>query len=312
MTRRLDLILTTHNRSRLLRKAVESVFRAEKPADLDFRVVVVDNASTDNTAEVASELCRTYGPAVTYVYEPVGGKSQALNTGISQTNGDLVGMIDDDEEIDRGWLVHVAEAFRDPAVDFVGGPYVPKWSSRPPEWLPDEYLGVLGWADSGGAAAVYGTGFPGMLKGGNAVIRRRVIDRVGPYATSLGPTPQYRLMSCEDEDMYLRLLAQGARGLYLPQLVVYHFIGTERLTRSYFRRWCFWRGVSQGLRDRLTRPSMPRVAGVPRWIIGNAVRGLAARLKGVFRRGPRRFAEELAVWDLAGFFYGRHFYRGRG
>ena len=57
-------------------------------------------------------------------------------------------------------------------------------------------------------------------------------------------------MSCEDEDTFKRLLASGARGWYRPELIVYHHLPPERLTKRYFRRWCFWRGVSLGILDR--------------------------------------------------------------
>lgn len=308
---RLDLIIATHNRSAFLRGAIESIMRAERPDELEVQCLIVDNASTDDTAEVARELCRRHDPVLKYVFEPQGGKSQALNTGIAVTTGELVGMLDDDEEIDPGWLKVVADAFGDARIDFAGGPYVPRWAIHPPEWVPEQYLGVVGWADNGLKTAPFNASFPGILKGGNAVIRRSVLARVGGYATHLGPTPEYRLMSCEDEDMYFRLLGAGARGVYLPGMVVYHHVGGERLTRSYFRRWCFWRGVSQGLRDRETRAAIPRVLGIPRWILGVAARSIGARIRAWARRSQRDFSEELAVWDLVGFFYGRHLYRAR-
>ena len=86
-----------------------------------------------------------------------------------------------------------------------------------------------------------------------------------------------------------------------------------RLTKRYFRRWCFWRGVSRGVIDRGHRAQVVYFAGVPRFLYGRAARGLARRAKGLLVRdgyGPdRRFSDELAAWDLAGFFYGKHFYR---
>lgn len=310
---RLDVIVPTHNRSALLPRAIESLVNADVPSNLDVYVFIVDNASTDETASVAIDLCRRYPDRIHYVFEPQGGKSHALNTGIALTSGDLVGMIDDDEEVDRTWFHRVAEAFSDPLIDYVGGPYLPRWAGTPPDWLPPEYLGALGWAENGPMPAAYGVEFRGMLKGGNAVIRRDVLTRVGPYSTSLGPTPRFRFMSCEDEDMYLRLVAAGARGVYLPDLVVFHHIGSERLTRTYFRRWCFWRGASQGLRAKHTGVPGPRIAGIPRWIVGAASRGLASMARRLMpgARTVPRFADELAVWDLAGFVYGRHFLRAR-
>jgi hypothetical protein len=147
--------------------------------------------------------------------------------------------------------------------------------------------------------------------GGNAVIRRSILERVGPYSVDLGRTPGGRLMSCEDEDMFARLLAIGARGFYRPDLIIHHYVPPERLTKGYFRRWCFWRGVSQGVLDRRRPSEVPYLLGVPRYMIGVAVRAtidMARELLG--RREPARtFKNELAWWDLVGFVYGKHLHR---
>jgi hypothetical protein len=149
--------------------------------------------------------------------------------------------------------------------------------------------------------------------GGNAVIRRRVLERAGPYSSALNRNGA-TLLGCEDEDMYHRLLALGARGEYAPDLVIYHHVPAARLTKAYFRRWCFWRGVSLGVMDR-DRPAPVRyLAGVPRYKIGRACRGLASRAGHLLRlrREPdpaARFEHELACWDLAGFVWGKHLYR---
>ena len=122
--------------------------------------------------------------------------------------------------------------------------------------------------------------------------------------------PLERLLAGEDEDMYRRLLASGARGLYLPDLVIHHYVPPERLTKRYFRRWCFWNGVSHGLIERERRTPVAYLLGVPRYLYGRAARGLLRMARGVFSNTPAQsFSEELAVWDFAGFFYGKHFYR---
>jgi hypothetical protein len=147
--------------------------------------------------------------------------------------------------------------------------------------------------------------------GGNAVIRRAVLDAVGNYKTSLGRT-RTRLLAGEDEDMYRRLLDAGAVGLYIPDLIIYHRVPGERLTKRYFRRWCFWRGVSRGVLDREAPTGAVYLAGVPRWLYGRAARGLVSNVARAARRrsAPAEFfSNELAVWDLAGFFYGKHLYR---
>ena len=306
---RVDVVIPTHNRVELLPRALESLVSAEPPDGLDVGVTVVDNRSTDSTrALVESFMPRLAN--LQYVYESKPGRSHALNAGIAATHGDLVAMIDDDEEVDSRWLVTIASAFADPATDFVGGPYLPRWGGEPPAWLIPEYGSVVGWVESSPTTRQFGPGFEGMLMGGNAVIRRSVLERVGPYATDLGRTPGGRLLSCEDDDMFARLLAVGARGFYRPDLIIHHYVPPERLTKRYFRRWCFWRGVSRGVIDRRRPAPVRYLLGVPRYMVGAVVRGAIDTIRP--RSGARSpagsFKTQLAWWDLAGFAYGKHGY----
>jgi glycosyltransferase involved in cell wall biosynthesis len=301
----------------LLEKTLASLRAARIPDGLDVRVLVVDNASTDGTSALVRRLASSFGGRLQYLFVPTPGKPHALNAGIAATDGDLVGLLDDDEEVDTAWFTCVWRHFGPDSgtVDFIGGRCLPLWSAPRPAWLGDRYLGVIGWVDPGPEPMVMDESYPGMLMGGNAVIRRTVLERAGPYSTALNRTG-LTLLGCEDEDMYHRLLAQGARGRYVPDLVIYHHVPAERLTRRYFRRWCLWRGVSLGMMDRTRPAAVTYLAGIPRYRVGLAARGLAhlvAHAMGLHRPGDQahRFESELACWDLAGFFWGKHLHRLR-
>jgi len=307
----LDVLIPSYNRSEMLVRTLDSLLAAEMPRGLDVLITVIDNNSTDATADTVRKYIRANKGQICYVFEPNQGRSHALNAGIKMTGGDLVGMIDDDEEVDRRWFSTISAAFADPNIDFIGGPYLPNWGAEKPKWLPRNYLGVIGWVDGGNKARAFDKDYPGILMGGNAVIRRAALNAAGPYSTLLGRNNK-RLLSCEDEDMYRRLLATGATGFYLPDLIIYHYVPSERLTKRYFRNWCFWRGVSLGVMDRKQRPTVAYLAGVPRYLYGRAVRSAIDLIRSVVR--PKKdiaqsFSDELAWWDLAGFFYGKHFYR---
>ena len=77
--------------------------------------------------------------------------------------------------------------------------------------------------------------------------------------------------------MYWRLLESGATGQYLPDLVIYHYISTTRLTREYYRSWCFWRGVSRGLMDRRHPLPVTYLAGIPLPLGAGGARHVAPR-----------------------------------
>jgi GT2 family glycosyltransferase len=170
-------------------------------------------------------------------------------------------------------------------------------------------VGVIGVVDAG-SQHVYGTS-QAMLMGGNAVISRAVLQKVGLYATDLGRKGD-RPLADEDTDMYMRLLAAGARGIYVPDLVIYHYIHPDRLTKRYFRTWHFWRGISSGLLDRTHPQTTPYLLGIPRHLFGRAARGLVQMLQrsAAFKNEPAEmFSDELKIVDLIGFFCGKHFYK---
>jgi len=307
---RLEVVIPTYNRSDLLPHCLRSLAVAAPPPGLKVGITVVDNNSTDGTRAIVESWTQQFAGRLSYLFEQEQGRSAALNKGIICSESDLVGFIDDDEEIDETWYQSVYEAFTEPEVDFIGGPYIPKWQMDPPAWLPPDHQGAIGLVDAGPEIIPYDENYPGILMGGNAVIRRSAIEKVGLYSTSLGRRGE-RLLAGEDEDMYRRLLASGARGQYLPHLKIYHLIPASRLTRKYYRQWCFWRGVSCGVLDRTQPQNVSYLLGIPRYLFGDATRGLLGWLTAPVRASidsSKAFSHQLAIWDLAGFFYGKHFY----
>ena len=304
----LELLIPTFQRPALLRAALESVSRATRPRAMTVSVTVINN----DTEPLAMEPALSAGPyPLRVLHERRRGKSAALNAGIAASTADYIGLIDDDEQIAPDWFVVVERALETQRYDFIGGRATLMPSADIPGWLPPGYPAVLGSADNGPDPVPYGHGFEGLLMGGNAVISRATLAAVGPYSTSLGPRADRRLCSCEDEDMYLRLLDAGARGQYLPDLVVQHAIHPDRLSKRYFRSWCFWNGASKGVLSRRRASRVRHLAGVPRYAFGDAVRGLFRWAGAALTGGPAsiRTAAELPAWHLAGRLYGRYLQR---
>jgi cellulose synthase/poly-beta-1,6-N-acetylglucosamine synthase-like glycosyltransferase len=246
-----------------------------------------------------------------YLHEPKLGKSYALNRALGAVTADLVGLLDDDERVDRKWLVAAFTAFQDESVAFVSGPCRPEWGAPPPSWLPAAYPAVIGWVDGGPRIVEYNTEYAGTMMGGNAVIRSDWVRRVGGFDTRLGRFGTAPGVG-EDADYYDRLIAAGARGLYVPDLAIDHYVPPERLAKSYYRRWVFRRGEALARIHRARPQPVPYVLGVPRYMVGSAARGVLKRARGVTaRRGDagQGFGGELSAWELAGFVWAR--LRGR-
>jgi glucosyl-dolichyl phosphate glucuronosyltransferase len=306
----LDVVIPTYNRCLSLERAVKSLLAASVPEGNWVRVLVVDNRSTDATRSVVERLANASSGRVLYVAEKRNqGRSFALNVGIANATGELIGFIDDDEEIDTGWFQTIFTAFADPSVDYIGGPYHPRWPVTPPDWLNHPHTRcAIGWADFGDIRRQFDDSFDALLMGGNSVLRRGCFDKVGVYSTLLGRTAK-RLLAGEDADMHERLIAAGLKGFYHPELIIYHHISADRMKKNYMRRWAFWASASDGYGARIASPKGPHFLGLPRYLyrktLGAPLRWGKALLAP--DRAANAFHEELTLWRFAGQFYGRNF-----
>jgi len=117
----ISVLVVTRNRAPLLRRALETLARQQRPPD---EVVVVDNASTDNTPEVVRSFARSLN--VRLVTENTVGIPYARNTALKTAKGEIVTFLDDDCEAEPDWLGEIEKPFlKDPFVGAVGGTVLP-------------------------------------------------------------------------------------------------------------------------------------------------------------------------------------------
>src|SRR4029453_15016896 len=84
-----SVIITTHNRPHLLPRAIHSAFAA----GTDVEVIVVDDASSDNTAEV----CTSFSDIKYVRLERNQGVAEARNVGLRESRGEYITFLDDDD-----------------------------------------------------------------------------------------------------------------------------------------------------------------------------------------------------------------------
>lgn len=311
----LDIVIPTFNRPDLLKSTLLSFAEATKPLNLRLRIIVVDNNSSPEKAAANKALIIQFPDLdITYITEPCQGRSWALNAGISVAGGEFVGFIDDDEKVDESWLEVAQEYVSHNSADYVVGPCKPNWGHPPPSWLPvhvGQYKGVLGWIEQSPIKRSFDD-FDGSLVGGNTIVRRTILMKLGGYSTQLG-RGKNNLMGGEDEEFHRRLKSIDAKGHYEPRLCIYHLIPASRMTRKYHLRWAFWSGVTNGSRLNWgDKEPVPHLLGVPRYRFRNAINGFARYLTGLFSsRMETRATGFTGIMDsayLIGMIYGKHFY----
>lgn len=112
----ITVITATHNRSKLLKKAIESVLNQTVK---DFEYVIVDDASTDNTKEVVKKYKRK-DKRIRYILNkqnPAKTHCRPLNVGIKEARGKYICYLDDDNEYYPYHLEVLIKAFDDPKLD---------------------------------------------------------------------------------------------------------------------------------------------------------------------------------------------------
>src|SRR5262249_49768880 len=119
---KLSVIVPAHNEEAYLAHCLQSVFRELWASDDKgpFEVIVVDNASTDRTTDVAARFAN-----VRVISEPRKGVTQARQRGLEEARGELLAYVDADTRMPPGWISKILDVFASSeAVVCVSGPYV--------------------------------------------------------------------------------------------------------------------------------------------------------------------------------------------
>jgi glycosyltransferase involved in cell wall biosynthesis len=288
-----SIIVCTRDRAPRLGGCLDHLARQIVPVATDVEVVVVDNGSSDGTADVLRAWCARDPGRRRAVTEPVAGLSRARNRGVAAARGDVVLFIDDDADAPRGWVAaHLAAYERDPAVVAVGGPVALRWPDGRPPWLGPRLEHWFSALDHGDRAVDFPR--PHGPYGTNMSVRRAALEAVGGFDHRLGRRGR-SLVSSEEADLFDRLWAADGRIAYEPAALVLHAVGRERLRR----RWVLRRGWAQGrsnARRLLFRGPMSRreLTTVCRAEVGMAVQGFGELVGLVMSGAQAAVVDELA------------------
>lgn len=214
---RVSVVICTRNRSDQLSVAFDH-WKAIDASDLA-EMVVVDNGSTDATADVVRRFVEEAGYPVLYVYEPMPGLSRARNAGIKQASGEVITFTDDDCYPDKGYVSTVASIFKEqPDTAYVGGRVLLYDESDLPVTIQVR--------DHVYPLPPYTVVQAGIIHGANVSLRKAVVSKLGNFDVRLGAGTS--LHSAEDTDFIARASWLGFDGCYDPRPVVYHHHGRKK------------------------------------------------------------------------------------
>ena len=133
-----SVIITVYNTERYVREAIESVFNQ---TILPAEIIVVDDGSTDQTAEIS----KSYEPKISYIFQDNAGPGPARNTGLKNTSGNLIAFLDGDDIWDMKKIEKQKKIFEEnPEIDMV---FTKMKNFHSPELKPEEIIKAWGPMD---------------------------------------------------------------------------------------------------------------------------------------------------------------------
>lgn len=250
---RLAVVICTYNRSASLCETLRSLHECGDPGE-SVDVLVVANRCADDTLSrlEAFRAAQQPGPLqLSWIEEPVAGKSHALNAAIAHTSHEALCFIDDDQVVESGFLSALLAGLREFPDDAVFcGRIWPAWDGSEPSWvhaLPPYAIPIRPFPEYDlGLASRLVTEGDKVPSGGNITVRRAVFESVGGFAPDLGPAG-HDLAGGEDHDFLQRARAAGCRFRYLPAVRQLHAIDAERTSTRYILRKSYLRSRSSFL-----------------------------------------------------------------
>ena len=241
----ISAIICTHNREQYLGAAIDSLLQQTL---VHYEVIVVDNASTDDTAAVVK--ARLHHPNVQYIYEPELGLSVARNTGARAAKADIIAYLDDDAEASEQWLASLLDIFKsNPKVAIAGGKVTLIWppGARAPNWLSNDLSSGLGLYDLGNQITYIE--HPSLTpRGLNYALRKTFLQEVGGFDPNLGRVGT-NLLSNEEQQMTRFALDRGWQVAYVPEALAAHNVAPARMKPGWFLSRSWWQGISESYRE---------------------------------------------------------------
>ena len=201
--KKMSVVLSAYNEEEYLPKTLDAIVNQTFPRQ-DYEIVVVDNNSTDKTAEIA----RSYKARV--VREQKQGNTFALGTGLKAAEGEIIASTDADTIVYHNWLEVIYKAFQDKNVVGATGTLDLRAGNRIESFLAEkvyEYFLRLNFL----IGKAHFSGF-------NFAVRKSVLDEIGGLDEKFTMSP--------DVDLGLRMNKYG-KVIFLKQMRVL----------TSFRRW---------------------------------------------------------------------------
>lgn len=213
---KISVAVSTNNRASMLADCVDSLLNQTVDKNR-FEIIIVDNNSTDNTEEVSKEFVKNHSN-IKYLQEKTVGYSAPRNCGWKNATGNIVAYIDDDEIAAPDWLENIEKAFQlEEKPDIVGGIYLIKCDTTPPDW----FIESMGGTNKNRQKGILNQRKDCYLAGGNIAFKKEVLEKLNGFSNDFNMKNGFLMMG-EDTDICQRAKNAGFQLFYDPEIKICH------------------------------------------------------------------------------------------
>lgn len=218
----LSVVVCTHNRCELVCECIESLLQQTVNKEL-YEIIVVDNASTDDTAQHVKHIF-TENSTVKYIYEEQIGLSQARNTGFRAARFDWIAYIDDDALAHRDYVEQILWTIENYDWDCFGGVFNRWFKYGQPKWYP-EHFGTNKF-DFDRIDLLPNHKY---ACGGIWIVRKAVLERLKGFDISYGMKGG-KIGYGEETELQQRMRAKGYKIGFNPNIQMDHLVAKYKLS----------------------------------------------------------------------------------
>ncbi len=239
----LSIIIPTRNRSAYLAELVDSLLM-QGQRSFAWEIIVVDNASTDNTRDVVQGKAELAPIPLRYVYEPRLGLHEGRHRGTREAIGEFLAFLDDDTVVAPGWMSGV-DLILSKTADAVVSRILPRWEETPPGWLTEligtgkfSYLTLLDLGDTPQQIN------PLYVWGASFFIRHSLVYDLGGFHPDGMPPGLIQYRGDGELGFFRVFKQQGYTAWYDPRSIAYHRVSAKRMTLEYLCQRSYNEGIS--------------------------------------------------------------------
>ena len=221
----ISIILCSHNRVNALQKTLKSLSAVNFPNDYTIELLLIDNASDDNTYEVMQNF-DIPGIQIRVLQAFPKGLSVARNRGVEASHGDIVLFTDDDVRFPKDWISGMTDPIVTGKADAVaGGVYLN--SDILKSWLTVTHRSLLASTEELNRVN------PERLVGANMAIAKSVFNTIPEFDSELGAG---ELGAGEETLFSLQMRQANFRITSAFETAVMHCPDSNRVSGEWFRR----------------------------------------------------------------------------